>query len=346
MIDNKKKRGSSAMKRRVAKIVKPKKFEIIEEELPKLKEDEVLLRIQSCGLCHSDVPVYLGEKQLVGQVLKGKSQFKVSDQVKFPAIVGHEPVATIEDKGSQITEFEIGDWVSGWKRECFADYLVADTSRLVKLDKEVKEKKKCLVEPMTCVTNILRAANPEIGDTVVIIGCGVMGLLCVAGLKNSSAFNIIATDFFDSRLKKAQELGATHAVNAQKEDTVAIVNDLTNGNGADIVIEITGRMAGFHTACQIIKRKGKILIPSLYAKPEPMQSGFYLMLKSPIIHSTHPFYSDNYDRDMKIAYESYKKGVLPINKLITHSFKFEDINEAFEKLVSGDSDLIKGIVEM
>jgi threonine dehydrogenase-like Zn-dependent dehydrogenase len=334
------------MKRRVAKIVEPKRFEIVEEELPKLKEDEILLRIQSCGLCHSDVPVYLGEKQLVGQVLKGKSQFKVSDQVKFPAVVGHEPVATIEDKGSQVTEFEVGDWVSGWKRQCFADYLVTDTSKIVKLDSEITDKKKCLVEPMTCVTNIVRAAHPRLGETVVVIGCGIMGLLCVSGLKNSGAFKIIAVDFFENRLKKAQELGATHVVNAKEEDSVDVINNLTNGDGADIVIEITGKMAAFHSACQIIKRKGKILIPSLYAKPEPMQSGFYLMLKSPIIHSTHPFYSDNYDRDMKIAYESYKKGILPINKLITHSFKFENINEAFEKLVSGDPEFIKGIVEM
>ena len=334
------------MKRRVAKIVEPKRFEIVEEELPKLMDDQILLRIKSCGLCHSDVPVYLGEKQLAGVVLKGKSKFTVSDQVNFPAVVGHEPVAVIEDKGQNVSEFELGDWVSGWKRQCFADYLVTDASKLVKLDSEIADKRKCLLEPMACVTNILRAANPKLGDSIVVIGCGVMGLLCVSGLKNSGAFKLIAIDFFDSRLKKAQELGATHMINAKKEDSVKMINNLTDGNGADIVIEITGKMAAFHTACQIIKRKGKLLIPSLYAKPEPMQSGFYLMLNSPIIHSTHPFYSDDYDRDMNIGYESYKKGILPINRLITHTFKFENINEAFKKLVSGDPKFIKGIVEM
>lgn len=334
------------MKRRVAKIVEPKKFEIVEENLPTLQSDQILLRIKSCGLCHSDVPVYLGEKQLVGEVLKDKSQFKVSDRVKFPAIVGHEPVAVIEDKGKSVQDFAIGDYVSGWKRQCFADYLVTDTSKLVKLGSEVKEKNLCLVEPMTCVTNILRSANPKLGDSVVIIGCGIMGLLCVSGLKNSGAFKVIAIDFFDNRLKTARKLGATHIVNAKEEDCVEMIDDLTDGKGADIVIEITGKMAGFHTACQIIKRKGKILIPSLYAKPEPMKSGFYLMLKSPIIHSTHPFYSDDYERDMNIAYESYKKQILPINKLITHTFKFENINEAFEKLISGDPEFIKGIVEI
>ncbi len=334
------------MKRRVAKIVAPRKFEIVEEELPQIKDDQILLKIQSCGLCHSDVPVYLGEKQLVGEVLRGKSTFKVSNQVQFPAIVGHEPVAIVADKGKNVTEFEVGDWVSGWKRQCFSDYLMTDSSKLVKLEPEVAEKKKCLVEPMTCVVNILRAANPKLGETVVVLGCGVMGLLCISGLRKSGAFKIIAVDFFDDRLQRAQELGATHLVNAKNEDSVQVINDITDGNGVDIVIEITGRMAAFHTACQVIKTKGTILIPSLYARSEPMESGFYLMLKSPVILSTHPFYSDNYDRDMNIAYESYKREVLPINKLITHTFKFENINEAFQKLASGDQDLIKGIVEM
>jgi len=334
------------MKRRIAKIVEANKFEIFEEELPELMDDQVLLGMKSCGLCHSDVPVYLGEKQLAGVVLKGRSNFKVSDQVNFPAVVGHEPVAVIEGKGKNVSEFEVGDWVSGWKRQCFTDYMVTDASKLVKLDPKIEDKRKCLLEPLTCVTNIVRAANPKLGDSVVVIGCGVMGLLCISGLKNSGAFKLIAIDFFDNRLKKAQELGATHMINAKKEDSVNIINDLTDGKGADIVIEITGKMAAFHTASQIIKRKGKLLIPSLYAKPEPMQSGFYLMLKSPIIHSTHPFYSDDYDRDMNIGYESYKKGILPINRLITHTFKFENINEAFKKLVSGDPEFIKGIVEM
>lgn len=93
------------------------------------------------------MPVYLGEKQLVVEVLRGKSQFKVSDQVQFPAIVGHEPVAVIEDKGQNVSEFEVGDWVSGWKRQSFTDYLVTDTSKLIKLDSELKEKQKCLLEP-------------------------------------------------------------------------------------------------------------------------------------------------------------------------------------------------------
>lgn len=334
------------MKRRVAKVIEPKKFEIFEEELPKLNNDQILLRIKSCGLCHSDVPVYSGEKQWIVENLKGKTKFIVNDHVKFPAIVGHEPVAVVEDIGKNISEFEVGDWVSGFKKQCLADYLITDTSKLIKISSEITDRKKCLIEPMTCVVNILRAANPKLGDSIVIIGCGVMGLLCISGLKKSGALKIIAVDFFDSRLKKAQELGATHIINAKKEDSVKMINDLTNGNGTDIVIEITGKMAGFHTACQIIKRKGKILTPSLYAKTEPMQSGLYLMFKSPIIHSTHPFYSDDYDRDMNIAYDSYKKKILPINELITHTFQFNDINEAFKQLTSGDPSLIKGIVEI
>jgi len=99
------------MKRRVAKVIEPKKFEIFEEELPKLNNDQILLRIKSCGLCHSDVPVYSGEKQWFVENLKGKTKFSVNNHVDFPAIVGHEPVAVVEDIGKNISEFEVGDWV-------------------------------------------------------------------------------------------------------------------------------------------------------------------------------------------------------------------------------------------
>ena len=332
------------MKRKIAKLVSPKKFEIFEEPLGTLKDDEILLKIISCGLCHSDVPVYLGEQQLAGQVKKGGTAFKVVTEIDFPVLLGHEPVGVIEDVGKEVKDFKVGDFVSGWKRQCFADYLITDTTKLVKINSNTKEKKKCLIEPLACIVNIERAANPLFGDSVVVIGCGFMGLLALTGLNKSGAFKKIAIDLVDSRLDLAKKFGATHTLNAKKENVVDTIQDITEGKGADIVIEITGRMAGFDMATQIVKSRGKILIPSLYAKPEVMKSGFYLMLKAPTIISAHPFYSDDYDRDMILAAHSFEKGILPVNKLITHEFSLDNINEGFEVLTSGNPNYIKGII--
>ena len=332
------------MKRKIAKLVSPKKFEIFEEPLGTLKDDEILLKMISCGLCHSEVPVYLGERQLVGQVKKGGTAFEVVTEIDFPVLLGHEPVAVIEDVGKKVKDFKIGDFVSGWKRQCFTDYLITDTTKLVKINSDVEEKKKCLIEPLACIVNILRAANPLFGDSVAIIGCGFMGLLTLMGLSKGGAFDKIAIDLEDNRLELAKKFGATHTLNARKENVVNAIQKITGGKGADVVIEISGRMAGFDTAAQIVKSRGKILIPSLYGKPEVMNSGFYLMLKAPTIISAHPFYSDDYDRDILLAARSFEKGILPVNELITHEFSLDNINEGFEVLTSGNPNYIKGII--
>lgn len=332
------------MKRKIAKLIAPKNFDIVEEELLSLKDDEILLKIISCGLCHSEVPTYLGERQLVGEVKKGGAAFKVVDKIDFPALLGHEPVGIIEDMGKEVKDFKIGDYVGGWKRQCFADYVITDTTKLVKINLERKEIKKYLIEPSTCIVNILRVANPLLGDSIAIIGCGFMGLLCLKGLEKSGAFKKIAIDLLDNRLDLAKKYGATHILNAKEDNIVDKVDSITEGKGVDVVIEISGRMSGFHLATQIVKSKGKILIPSVYGRPELMESGFYLMLKTPTIISVHPFYSDDYERDMLIALRLIEEGILPIDQLITHEFSLDKINEGFKFLISSDPNYLKGII--
>ncbi len=332
------------MRRRIARLVEPRRFEVVQETLPALNPDEVLMRVLSCGLCHSEVPTYLGERQLVGVVRKGGAGFRITDKVEFPVLMGHEPVAVIEDKGSEVEGFRIGDLVSGWKRQCFADYVVADTSRLVKLPPLLEEPKKCLAEPLGCIVNIVRAAAPPLGDSVAIIGCGFMGLLCVAGLKESGAFELIAIDLMDERLEWATKLGATRTLNPGRDNVARIVEDMTSGRGVDIVVEITGSMKGFRLATEIVRQRGKILIPSLYGRPEPMDAGYHLMLKSPTIHSTHPWYSDDSERDLRLGVEALARKVLPGNLLVTHEFRLDQINEAFGVLVNPGPGYLKGII--
>lgn len=332
------------MKRKVAKLVAPRRFEITEEELPSLKPDELLMRVISCGLCHSEVPTYLGEQQLVGVVRKEGGGFRISESVQFPVVMGHEPVAVIEDVGAEVKGFGVGDFVSGWKRQCFADYVVTDASKLVKLPINVEEPGKCLAEPLGCVVNIVRAASPPLGDSVAVIGCGFMGLLCIAGLRMSGAFECIAIDLIDERLEWAKKLGATKTLNPRRDAIVEWINDVTSGRGVDVVIEITGSMKGFRLAMEIVRQRGKVLIPSLYGRPEPMEAGFQLMLKAPTIHSTHPWYSEDSMRDLTLGIEAAARRLFPIEQLVTHEFRLEDIDRAFNMLVHPDPSYLKGII--
>ena len=137
--------------------------------------------------------------------------------------------------------------------------------------------------------------------------------------------------------------------------------ELTNGHFFDIVVEITGSLHGLDTAGKIIKPShnlpmeafdgtfrgiGKILIPSVYAKgdPFPPTLGWNLMVKTPMLLSTHPTYAPRPRENMQEGIASYMDGRLPCDEFISHEFAFEDIQKAFEMLARPTPDYIKGIV--
>jgi threonine dehydrogenase-like Zn-dependent dehydrogenase len=339
------------MNRRAAKLVGPRKFEIMEEPIRPLKENEVLLRVLSCGLCHSDIPAFNGQSH-IARMPDGTPYMETN--LKYPFEVGHEPAGVIEEVGKGVKDFKPGDQVSGLARGVFATHAYADPTTLIKIPKEVKDPKHCLIEPLTATSNIVRAANPEYGDTVAVIGCGMMGLMALAGVSRSGAREVIAIDLVDFRLDWAKKLGATKTLNPKKGDVAAEIKDITNGQGIDVVIEISGKVAGLGLACDIVRPasllgyqgRGKILMPSLYAGKQVFESslGYQLMFKSPILHSTHPWYSMDYKEDQKRALWGYISGVLPLNKIITHEFTIEDTAKGFETAETGAENYIKGIV--
>lgn len=347
------------IKRKIAQLISPKKFEIVEEKLKPLKNREMLIRIISCGLCYSEMSTYLG-KSAIGMNDDG-SYFKDAN-INFPIMIGHEPVGMIEDVGKEVKEYQVGDYVSGLIKPGFASHIVVDLDKplaFTKIPSDIIKKKEkikyCLAEPLTCISNIIRAANPKYGDHVAIIGCGFIGLLCLSGLAKNNFFSMVGIDLVDYRLSLAKEFGATEVINPKKENLLEKVKDITKGHGIDVVIEITGKMSGFTLACDIIRGggphalftnqgRGRILIPSLYAIPESMNAGYQLMFKSPIIHSVHPFYSMNYMEDMEKGIEGYRRGIFPLDRLITHEFNLEEIEKGFEMMQHPDNNYLKGIV--
>ncbi len=342
-------------KRKIAKLVGPEKFEIDEEPLKSPGDDELLIRIVSCGLCHSELPHFLGD--FIGVFnLDGSVNMMEGENIEYPIspptlshfgyFMGHEPVGIVEEVGKNITEFKIGDYVTGPKPGSFASHIIADTYLLSKLPGDINNPENCLGELLMCISNIVRTANPEFGDKLAIIGCGSMGLLALSVLAKSSAFEVIAIDLEESRLNWAAKLGATKTINPNQVELMEVISEITQDKGVDIAIDTTGRVAGFNTACKIIKEcRGKILIPSYYANPEPMRAGHDLANKAPVIHSVHPDYSLDYMKDMKRGIEGYKRDILRLNDIITHEFSLEKINEAFEMLQNPDSDYIKGVIK-
>lgn len=340
----------NAMKRRVAVQTAPRTLEIIEETIPALGPKDVLVKISSIGLCHSDVPQYFG-KSSMGSDHHNRRAMK--SPVEYPTYIGHEPVGTVVDVGKDVTSVRPGDYVGG-SLGGFADYSVTEEKRCIPVPSSVSPLKYCLPEPLTCIANILQIANPKFGEHVAVIGCGMMGLLTLAGLRHSGAASLIAIDLSPQRLKLAEKYGATHTFSPITDDIDERVYEVTNGRGVDVVVEITGSLKGLRTASQIIRYaemfdhtgRGKIVIPSLYCNQETWdpETGYNLMFRAPILHSAHPWYCEDYRRTGEAGVDAYVKGILPLQEMITHEFSLENIQEGFEMMTSGDLSYLKGIV--
>lgn len=338
------------MKRRVAIQTTPRRLEITLEEIPVLGPDEVLVKTTAIGLCHSDVPQYMGRSGM-GTDLHGRRT--MVSPLHYPMYIGHEPVGVVVDVGREVRDLAAGDYVGG-SIGGFADYTVTKDYRCIPVPASVSPLKHCLPEPLTCIANILQIASPRLGDYTAVIGCGMMGLMTLSGLRKSGAAELIAIDLSQERLKLAEKYGATICLNPAKDNIDEAVYELTRGRGADIVVEITGTLKGLKLASQIIRYaemfqhtgRGKIVVASLYGGTEvwDVETGYNLMFRAPILHSAHPWYCEDYRRTGMAGVAAYVQGLPPLNEMITHEFPLEDIQQGFEVMSSGRLDYIKGIV--
>ena len=349
------------MKIKKAMVVAPKKIEIFEKELPALADDQVLLKTISIGMCHTDLPTFLGTMG-VSISKHGYTRLGVGKQ-EFPIGLGHEPVAEVVEIGKNVKNFRVGEYVGGFGGG-FNDYIVIDdaTRTFCEIPKgEKKPVKYCCAEPLGCIVNIVREASCKYGENIAVVGCGFMGLMTIAGLRKSGANKLVAIDFLDNKLELAKKYGATHTINPRDGEVDDIAWELTGGHFFDVVVEITGSLRGLDTAGKIIKQPheggmdqfdgtyrglGKILIPSVYSREEifPQSLAFNLMVRTPVLLSTHPTFAPRPRENMQEGIASYMDGRLPCDAFITHEFRFEEIQKAFEMLEKPTPDYVKGVV--
>ncbi|MDR1536348.1 MAG: zinc-binding dehydrogenase [Planctomycetota bacterium] len=337
------------MKRVAAKLVGPKKFDFFEEDIPVLADGEMLIRLRAAGLCHSDLPPYLG---IGASVLNRHGYHVMTSSLPYPYPLGHEPLGVVEEIGRGVKDFRPGDAVGGMAHGAFATHIVTTGLAMAKVDPNPA--KLPLAEPMMCVANIARIARPEFGDRVAVIGCGYMGLLVIQALAGANIETLAAIDLLDNRLELAKKYGASLAVNPAREDLEDAAFAATGGRMFDVVVEITGSLRGFDGAMSIIrladrigpKGQGRLILPSVYAKEEKwsLGTGWNLMLRSPIIHVAHPRYATDLQDVLERGIAMYNLGRLKSDELISHRIPFPNIGDGFEILASGSPDYLKGVV--
>lgn len=345
---------------------------VVEEvELRGPDPGEVLVEIAGAGLCHSDLsvidgsrprvmPMVLGHEAsgIVREVGPGVHDLAVGDHVVFSFVpaCGHcLPCATgrpaLCENGARANV--AGTLLDGSRHfrnaagqelnhhlgvSAFARFTVAAQESLVKIDPSVPLEVAALFgcAVMTGVGAVVNTARVEPGAGVAVFGLGGVGLSVVLGARAAGAYPIVAVDLLDAKLALAQELGATHTVNAAREDPVQAVRDLTAG-GAAYAFESVGNERVLVQAYQATRRGGTTVTIGLphparqFAVPAVSLVAEERTVKGSYMGSAVP------RRDIPRFIALYQAGLLPVERLLTRTIALEEVNPAFDALARGEA---------
>jgi len=317
-----------------------KKVTLVESELPKVNEDEMLVRMQSCGICGSDLEKVYGNY--------GMRSLRV----------GHEPAGVVIKVGKNLKKFQEGDRVfvhhhvscyscryclqgnytmcnnyqssnidpCGLSEEFIVPKWNIDHGGVLKLPESISYDEAALIEPFACCIRGLNKISIKHGDNVAILGAGPTGVMHTLLARLLGANNIVVSDVNEFRLKFVEKYGAT-AVNLNLEKLDDVINNNTESLGVDVTILATGSMKAFESSLRITRRGGKIL---LFGVPS-VGSKFDLDLNS--LYSNEQIIIPSYgasEIETNQALSLISDKSIDLLPLVTHRFQLRESDNAFK----------------
>jgi len=316
-----------------------RKLVVREVPEPVLDKDEVLIKVQYCGICGSDIHIYIHGLNLS---------------------VGHEWSGDIVEMGPDVEGWEIGDRVifeshgcgkcywckrgqiglcdkeiesHGKKVGAFATHVKAKHDSLLKLPDEVTYEQGAIVEPTDVALHAVNLSGMKVGDVVTVLGLGPIGQL-VARLAKLSAKAVYATEISQSRIELARNV-VDEVINPKVTDHVDRILELTDGLGPDIVFECAGKVATIRDSIALARKGGTIVIIAICL--DVVETSFMdIVLKGLTIKGS---LMSNISETAS-ALDLIENKRIDVNPLFTHKFPLEDINEAFEKALKSEGGKI------
>ena len=345
------------MPNRTAYMTARRKIEIRNEEMPSPGPDEVLVKLEYIGICGSDIHYY--EHGKIGDFV-----------VEGDFILGHECAGTIQQVGSNVHHLQVGDRValepgatcgqceyckSGRynlcpdvkflatppHHGCLSEYIAYPANMAFKLPDQVSTREGALIEPLAVGLHAAGQGKVKLGDTVVILGTGAIGLMTILACKAFGATEIIAVDIIDKRLEFASKLGATHVINAMRDDVQDQVARLTGGKGARVVFETAGSEKTVQVTPYLVERGGTIVLVGLAAKDIIPYNFMQIMWKEANIESVF-----RYRNLFPVAIEAIADGKIAVSDMITHEFDFVDTGRAFDFVIDNKQDVVKAVIKV
>lgn len=317
----------------------PKKSRVIEVEVPRIKESQLLVRVRYTGMCHSEYYPWLTARK--GDVL------------------GHEAMGIVAEVGSQVKGFSVGDRVTGLGGGAYKEYIVMEPEKTILVPDNVSDED-AVAEPLGCMMSVAeRMDTGKVGDTIVVVGAGYMGLGMISLFRARGYAHVIAVDEREIALRNALEYGATAVYLPQEMPREFRLNwetwdspDLTrDGHKADIfhlgfqnVVEFTGTQSGLALAGEMVCAHGNLGIAGFH-NDAPRTVDFKLWnMKAMTMYNCH---------ERRIGYEAtlceralrlLSQGQWQFRGAARHIYGLEEFDRANEDMACHADNFIKGLV--
>lgn len=336
----------------------PHKIRLEERPVPVPAEHEVLVKIKYVGLCGSDLHFFT-DGRIGSGVLNG------------PRVFGHEASGYVEAVGSHVTGLKPGDPVvvdpgqscgqcsycqsgrynlcerAAWdflgtskKDGALQQYLCHPASRVYRLPDGVSLLTGALLEPYSVATHAVSRIAMKGGGYTVVMGCGCIGLMAILSIKQRFNTKIIAIDVLDKRLQKAADLGADFIINSANVPAIDKTLELTGGQGADYVFETAGVPYTVGLTADLAKRGGKIVFVGTTVDTHVTVHFNAVMRKE--LDMTTVF---RYAGELKSAVDELEREPFSLDRLVTHTYPFEEVQSAFENNIRSKDEVVKTVIE-
>ena len=331
--------------------------------VPQINEDEILVKVEDCGICAGDIKAYHGAEVYWGSPT-------VKPFMDGPVVAGHEftgIVVAIGDNAAKKWNLKIGDravaeqivpcgeckfckeghwWMCQYQHihghqkivadGGMAEYMKYTVQDIVhKVSKDVPAKYAALIEPLSCAVHTIERAAIKFNDIVVVAGMGPIGLcdLQLAKLKNPKL--LIAVDTKEKRLQAARELGADVVLNPAKCDAAEEVRKLSDGYGCDVYINVTGHPSGCVQGLDMIRKLGTFVEFGVFGADTTVNWSVIGDRKELDIRGSHIGGQHGYD----VAISMLEKGIFKAEKIVTHEFPLSRWKEAFDMATEGEESI-------
>ncbi len=322
----------------------------------KMGPHDVKIQIKACGICGSDVHYY--EEGAIGE-------FIVTD----PMILGHEAAGIIVEKGSEVTNVDIGDlvcmepgipnmqapevlegnyhldpdivfWATPPVHGCLREYVVHPARFCFKLPESMTPAEGAMMEPLATGIEAAKKAQIKPGDTALVVGCGTIGIMTAIAALAGGCSKVFVSDIKQEKLDIAGSYDNIIPVNTAKTDLTEFIMDQTNGKGADIVFEASGSPHVYPDFFRSAKRGATVVLVGMMNGTVEMDISYILVRGLKI--ETLFRYTNTFDRAVALV----NAGKIDVKPLISKTFAFEDSVAAYEYALEGHPDTIKVMIEL